>query len=220
MKKCKMCGSFLSNTAKVCPKCGVACEEEIKIEEVKVEPQKSYDTVAPVSMENNESKEDVRIESGVKFCPSCGTKVKEDARFCPKCGKNFYEVASRPQTFENSTSVGTEKDLALINDEYSRKGTTNMVLAFVSLVLCCCGLLALVPFISSISTLKAMKNLSPEVKNTSEYRSVRNKHIIAIAVSAFVIFYFAIQVGDTIINFDEYRDAFNEGFEAGMNGNV
>ena len=95
-----------------------------------------------------------------------------------------------------------------------------MVLAFVSLVLCCCGLLALVPFISSISTLKAMKNLSPEVKNTSEYRSVRNKHIIAIAVSAFVIFYFAIQVGDVIINFDEYRDAFNEGFEAGMNGNV
>ena len=31
MKKCKMCGSFLSNTATVCPRCGVECKEESEV---------------------------------------------------------------------------------------------------------------------------------------------------------------------------------------------
>ena len=204
MKKCNMCGSFVSDKATQCPKCGVEIKEDI-IPEVKV-PEVHMPEV-------KEAKEE---GSYGNYCPSCGNKLDADAMFCSKCGKNLNPNASFSSKSGNDDRVA--KDLDLLRNDFAKKSTSNLVIAIVSFVLCCCGFVSLISLFGSINSLKKMNSLSYEVKNYSEYRSIRNKNIIALIISAIVTLYFAINVIDFFVNFDLYVDIYNSAYNDALNG--
>lgn len=37
----------------------------------------------------------------MKYCPKCGTAVREEASFCPKCGTNFPDAAAPTPLSQN-----------------------------------------------------------------------------------------------------------------------
>ena len=195
MKKCKMCGSFLSNTATVCPKCGVECKEE---SEVNVEPIRAENNITPINMDlpNKEIKNE---NNGVNFCSSCGAKLEAGARFCPRCGKNLTNEAPKVEVVDNYQS----------NNDYAKKATTNLTLAIVSIVLCCCSIPAVISLILSIISLKDLGKFSSDIKNTSEYRSIRNKNIIALCLAGFATFMWITSLIEQIMNPTNYDDLYN-----------
>ena len=203
MKKCNMCGSFVSDSAKNCPKCGVKIKEEI-IPEVKV-PE----------VHMPEVKEGTNLGT---YCPNCGNKLDIDAKFCSKCGKNLNGSTSASINSSSFSDDKVTRELNSLNLDYAKSSTTNLVLSIISFVLCCCGLFALIPFIGSITSLNKMNSFSSEIKNTMEYRSVRNKNIIALVISSIVIIYFAMNIIDFFVNFDLYVDIYNSAYNDALNG--
>lgn len=208
MKKCKMCGSFLSNTATVCPKCGVECKEE---SEVNVEPIRAENNITPINMDlpNEEIKNE---NNGVNFCSSCGAKLEAGARFCSRCGKSLSPspvvLASESNETSNNFS-STMIELNDLNNDYAKKATTNLTLAIVSIVLCCCSIPAVISLILSIISLKDLGKMSFEVKNTSTYRSIRNKNIIALCLAGFATFMWITSLIEQIMNPTNYDDLYN-----------
>ena len=97
MKKCKMCGSFLSNNATVCPRCGV----EVKEDEIKVEPVKSEENIAPINMES--LKDDNRNVNN--FCSNCGNKMTETV----EQNNNASEVNQPQQTSATMSEMMSKK---------------------------------------------------------------------------------------------------------------
>jgi uncharacterized membrane protein YvbJ len=207
MKKCKMCGSFLSNTATVCPKCGVECKEE---SEVKVEPIRAENNITPINMDlpNEEIKNE---NNGVNFCSSCGAKLEAGARFCPRCGKSLSNETPRVEVIDNyqSNNDSFSVEMNKLNNDYAKKATTNLTLAIVSIVLCCCSIPAIISLILSIISLKDLGKMSFEVKNTSTYRSIRNKNVIALIIACFVVFMWLSSLVENITNPETYQDLVN-----------
>lgn len=202
MKKCKMCGSFLSNNATVCPRCGV----EVKEDEIKVEPVRSEENIAPINMES--LKDDNRNVNN--FCSNCGTRVSNDAKFCPRCGKSLKNETPDVEVIDNYQTDNDLflKDMGKLND-YSRKSSTNLTLAIVSIVLCCCSIPAIISLILSIISLKDLGKFSQEVKNTSEYRSVKNKNIIALCLAGFATFMWLTSFIEQLMNPIDYDELYN-----------
>ena len=206
MKKCKMCGSFLSNTATVCPKCGVEYKEDDNhINEVKVEPFKAENDITPVSFDSSKDNNEVN------FCTNCGTKVSSDAKFCPRCGKSLTNETPRVEVIDGdqSSNDSLEIEMNKLNNDYAKKASTNLTLAIVSIVLCCCSIPAIISLVLSIISLKDLGKFSENVKNTSEYRSVRNKNIIALCLAAFATFMWITSLIEQIMNPINYDDLYN-----------
>ena len=207
MKKCKMCGSFLSNTATVCPKCCVEYKEE---NEVNVEPIRAENNIAPINVDL--PKEENKTENtGANFCSSCGTRLSSDAKFCPRCGKSLTNETPKVEVVDNYQSNNDvfEREMNKLNNDYSKKATTNLTLAIVSIVLCCCSIPAVISLVLSIISLKDLGNLSENVKNTSEYRSVRNKNIIALCLAAFATFMWITSLIEQLMNPTANDDLYN-----------
>lgn len=218
MKKCKMCGSFLSNTATVCPKCGVEYKEE---NEVNVEPVRAENNTTPINVDL--PKEENKTENtGANFCSSCGTKLSSDAKFCPRCGKSLTNETPKVEVVDNYQSNNDvfEREMNKLNNDYSKKASTNLTLAIVSIVLCCCSIPAIISLILSIISLKDLGKMSFEVKNTSEYRSVRNKNIIALCLAAFATFMWITSLIEQIMNPINYDDLYNSLFNELENAGV
>ena len=207
MKKCKMCGSFLSNTATVCPKCGVECKEE---SEVNVEPIRAENNITPINMDlpNEENKNE---NNGVNYCSSCGAKLEAGARFCPRCGKSLSNETPRVEVVDNYQSNNDSFSIEMnkLNNDYAKKATTNLTLAIVSIVLCCCSIPAIISLILSIISLKDLGKFSSDIKNTSEYRSIRNKNIIALCLAGFATFMWITSLIEQIMNPTNYDDLYN-----------
>lgn len=205
MKKCKMCGSFLSNTATICHKCGVECKEE---SEVNVEPIRAENNITPINMDlpNEEIKNE---NNGVNFCSSCGAKLEAGARFCPRCGKSVnvenINVNNNQDVDSNAEYDSFRNEMSILINDHSKSSTTNLVISVISVF--CCGVIAVFSLISSINSLKSLNNFSQTIKDTSEYRSIKNKQTIALVLSIISLIYFAISMTSTLIelitNFDE-----------------
>ena len=197
MKKCNMCGSFVSDKATQCPKCGVEIKEDI-IPEVKV-PEVHMPEVKEVKEETN---------SG-NFCPSCGNKLDADAIFCSRCGKNLNPSPVVSTVTNTETPSNIDKELNDLNNVYAKKASTNLTLAIVALVLCCCSIPGIISLIFSILSLKDLGKMSVEVKNTSTYRSIRNKNVIALIIACFVVFMWFTSLIENIRNPQNYEDLVN-----------
>ena len=197
MKKCNMCGSFVSDKATQCPKCGVEIKEDI-IPEVKV-PEVHMPEVKEVKEETN---------SG-NFCPSCGNKLDADAIFCSRCGKNLNPSPVVSTVTNTETPSNIDKELNDLNNVYAKKASTNLTLAIVSVVLCCCSITGILSLIFSILSLKDLGKMSFEVKNTSTYRSIRNKNVIALIIACFVVFMWFTSLIENIRNPQNYEDLVN-----------
>ena len=197
MKKCNMCGSFISDSAKNCPKCGVEIKEDI-IPEVKV-PEVHMPEVKEAKEENNLG----------SYCPNCGNKLEADARFCSKCGKDLNPNPVVVPSMNNETISNIDKELNDLNNVYAKKASTNLTLAIVSVVLCCCSITGILSLIFSILSLKDLGKMSFEVKNTSTYRSIRNKNVIALIIACFVVFMWFSSLIENITNPQNYEDLVN-----------
>ena len=205
MKKCKMCGSFLSNTATVCPKCGVECKEE---NEVNVEPVRAENNIAPINVDL--PKEENKTENNRPiFCSSCGTRLSSDAKFCPRCGKSInvenINANNNQDVDSNAEYDSFRNEMSILINDHSKPSTTNLVISVISVF--CCSVIAVFSLISSINSLKSLNNFSQTIKDTTEYRSIRNKQIIALVLSIISLVYFAISMTSALIelitNFDE-----------------
>ena len=197
MKKCNMCGSFVSDKATQCPKCGVEIKEDI-IPEVKV-PEVHMPEVKEVKEETLAG----------NYCPSCGNKLDADAMFCSKCGKNLNPSPVVLSSESKETSSNVDIELNKLNNDYAKKASTNLTLAIVALVLCCCSIPGILSLIFSILSLKDLGKMSFEVKNTSTYRSIRNKNVIALIIACFVVFMWFSSLIETISNPQNYQDLVN-----------
>ena len=127
----------------------------------------------------------------MKICPNCGNEVKEDSNYCDKCGKSLVEndviepeVVDR--TYESDMFV---KEQTLLRDEYSKRASNAFLFSILSLLLCCCAVLTIIPITLSITLLMDMKKMSVDIKNTEEYRKIKNQAIIALAISGLVLAY-------------------------------
>ena len=197
MKKCNMCGSFVSDSAKNCPKCGVEIKEDI-----------IKDVIVP-EVHMPEVKEVKEETLAGNYCPSCGNKLDADAKFCSKCGKNLNPSPVVLSNESNETSSNVDIELNKLNNDYAKKASTNLTLAIVALVLCCCSIPGILSLIFSILSLKDLGKMSFEVKNTSTYRSIRNKNVIALIIACFVIFMWLSSLIENITNPEAYQDLVN-----------
>ena len=109
------------------------------------------------------------------------------------------------QSNNDSFSVEMNK----LNNDYAKKATTNLTLAIVSIVLCCCSIPAIISLILSIFSLKDLGKFSSDIKNTSEYRSIRNKNIIALCLAGFATFMWITSLIEQIMNPTNYDDLYN-----------
>ena len=136
----------------------------------------------------------------MKICPNCGNEVNDESNYCDKCGKSLVEndviepeVVDR--TYESDIFI---KEQTLLRDEYSRRASNAFFLSIISLFLCCCTITLILSLVLSITLLMDMKKLSADIKNTEEYRKIRNKAIISIVLSTLLLAY---SVASSILQF-------------------
>ena len=57
----------------------------------------------------------------MKFCPNCGSEIKEGAKFCPKCGFNIEQMTNPNATSDSVKSrfekLKTDEEMALQLDQ-------------------------------------------------------------------------------------------------------
>ena len=66
-----------------------------------------------------------------------------------------------------------------------------------------------ISLILSIISLKDLGKFSSDIKNTSEYRSIRNKNIIALCLAGFATFMWITSLIEQIMNPTNYDDLYN-----------
>lgn len=128
----------------------------------------------------------------LKKCASCGNDVPNNSKFCPSCGR---ELEGKKETLNGEVIDGTYndeismKEKVILRDEYSRRANNALILSIVSIFLCCCTITSIVSLVLSITLMVDMNKMSADTKNSEEYRTIRNKNLIAFIVSIILIAY-------------------------------
>jgi len=91
-KVCPSCGNAIENlSGKFCEKCGASLYEA----EVAAKGASSANTLVDLGLNENivatvgSAKTKVEISDRIRYCPSCGNKVKIGTHFCPYCGMDL-----------------------------------------------------------------------------------------------------------------------------------
>ena len=115
------------------------------------------------------------------ICKNCGADLPDDVKFCTSCGQPL----ETQQTFENTAPnyQQTPYTQPISNDTYVPQKTNGLAIAgfvvsLVSLVLCCCGIGAIVSLVLSIVGY---------VKASKENQKGKGLALAGIIISAIVV---------------------------------
>lgn len=153
----------------------------------------------------------------MKKCPNCGYEVDDNSNYCSACGAKLEETISKdnetiePEVIERTYDSDLfAKEQVELRDEYSRRVNNALYFSIISIFLCCCLITSVLSMVLSITLLVDMKKMSNSIKNTSEYRKIRNKAIIALVISGLLVTYSFINYISQIINPIDYDSILND----------
>lgn len=142
----------------------------------------------------------------MKKCHYCGYETNDDSNYCSNCGKQLEVENKNHETIEPEVVDRTYesdkfiKEQTILRDEFDKRANNAFAFSIISIFLCCCFITSILSLVLAITLLIDMNKMSDEIKNTTEYRKIRNKAIIAIVISSLLTGYSLITYISQLIN--------------------
>lgn len=148
----------------------------------------------------------------MKKCSFCGALNDNSSQYCNKCGASFNDekeyVEAEVIDKEYNSDEYLKEENRLVN-EYQARAKTAFNLSIISVLLCCCTITSIISFILSIILLIDLSKMSNDIKNSEEYRKIKNKAIIALIISSILVIMGIINAIDSTLNADKYNQMYN-----------
>ena len=153
----------------------------------------------------------------MKRCPKCNFDYDDHFNYCSKCGEKLVDVECEEHEYiEPEVVAGTYdsvtfiKEQKTLRDEYSKRANNAFYFSIISIFLCCCLITSVLSLVLAITVLFDMNKMSESIKNTQEYRKIRNKAIIAIIISGLLILYSLVSYISQAINPTDFNSILND----------